>query len=81
MTDRDDGRLKAALTRWLADHGVSDPTIGAVEIVHIVRGHHWRPVEALRPPPAPQPSQGLPAEYLERKAALTARTEPPERNT
>ncbi|MGR6922633.1 hypothetical protein ACU635_50980 [[Actinomadura] parvosata] len=69
-------RLQAAIARWLTDHGVPDPATGAVELVHIVRGHGWRVVEALRPPPEARPSQGLPAEYLERKAALTR-----ERNT
>jgi hypothetical protein len=76
----DVSRLQSVIARWLTDHGVADPATGALEIVHIVRGHGWRVVEALRPPPESRPSQGLPAEYLERKAALTARTDP-ERNT
>lgn len=51
--DPDAGRLQAAIVRWLADHGVSDPAIGAVEIIHMVRGHGWRPIPALQPPPEP----------------------------
>lgn len=71
----DSSRLQSAIARWLTDHGVTDPANGALELVHIVRGHGWRVVEALRPPPEPRPSSGLPAEYLAFKAALTARTE------
>ncbi|MDX3109697.1 hypothetical protein [Nonomuraea angiospora] len=51
----DASRLQSAIARWLTDHGHSDPATGAVEIVHIVRGHGWRIVEALRPP-SDQPS-------------------------
>lgn len=70
----DVSRLQSAVARWLTDHGVADPATKALEIVHIVRGHGWRVVDALRPPPESRPSRGLPAEYLERKAALTNRT-------
>jgi len=76
MTDpygSDAGRLEAAIARWLTDRGIPDPGACAAELVHMVRGHGWRPVAALQPPaPAErQPAQALPAEYLERKAALT----------
>jgi hypothetical protein len=70
-------RLQSAIARWLTDHGVADPATGAVELVHIVRGHGWRAIEALQPPPEARPSQGLPDEYLERKAALTRPREEP----
>lgn len=71
--DRDAGRLQAAIARWLADREVSDPAAGASELVLMARGHGWRPVPAMQPPPEHPPANGLPAEYLERKAALTAR--------
>lgn len=73
MTDpyaSDSSRLQSAIVHWLTDRGVPDPAVGAVELVHIVRGHGWRPVPALQPPPEPTPG-GPTAEYLERKAALT----------
>lgn len=53
----DVSRLQAVIARWLADHGVPDPAIGAVELVHIVRGHGWRVVEGLKPPPDPTPTE------------------------
>ncbi|MEU4578991.1 hypothetical protein [Nonomuraea sp. NPDC023979] len=74
----DAGRLKAALARWLTDHGFADPATGATELLHMVRGHGWRVVEALQPPPEPRPTQDLPAEYLAVKAALTNRERTPE---
>lgn len=80
MTDpygTDAGRLQAAIAAWLRDHGHTDPAVGAAELMHMVRGHGWRPIPALQPPaPAErQPAQALPAEYLERKRALTNRPE------
>lgn len=77
--DHDAGRLEAALARWVADRELANPAGCAAELLVMVRGHGWRPIPALQPPPTPRPAQGLPAEYLERKAALAARTETPER--
>lgn len=81
--DSDIGRLQAAIARWLSDNGVPDPAIGANEIVQIVRGHQWRPIEALKPLKATaDPTPGGPtAEYLERKAALAARVTDPEKTS
>lgn len=80
MTTDRDGPLTAAYARWLTDHGVPDPATAAAELVLMARGHGWRPIEALQPPP--QSSGGrreLPAEYLARKAALT-RSDPERRS-
>ena len=74
----DVSRLQSVIANWLANHGHSDPATGAVEIVHLVRGHGWRVMDALRPPPESRPAQGLPAEYLERKAALINREGSPD---
>ncbi|MFG3439887.1 hypothetical protein ACGF0J_21790 [Nonomuraea sp. NPDC047897] len=75
----DAGRLEAAIARWLTDRGVADPAEGAAELVLMARGHGWRPVEALRPPPAPTGRRSRPtarpevAEALARCAAASER--------
>ena len=84
----DASRLQSAITRWLADHGVADPAICAVEIVHIIRGHGWRVVEALQPPPASSPADPVSrltdrpevAEALARCAAASERFRTTESN-
>lgn len=70
-----DARLQAAVTRWLADHDVPDPAAGAAELVLMVRGHGWRPVDALAEPP-PDPGAGQPAEEW-RAARAAVDTRPP----
>lgn len=81
MTDADPfesdaRRLATAFWRRLRDAGAPHPDTLARELVHIARGHAWRPVANLAPPP---PTEGetagprLPEEYLVRKAALDNR--------
>lgn len=81
MTDpygSDAGRLEAALARWLADRGIPDPGACAAELVHMVRGHGWRPIAALQPPERREdrPAPGPTAEYLAAKAAITRERNP-----
>ncbi|WP_084963319.1 hypothetical protein [Thermoactinospora rubra] len=73
--DRDAGRLEAAIARWLTDHDVSDPAAGAAELLLMVRGHGWRPVEALQPPTVDQRPSAPTEEFRRAKAALAARAE------
>jgi hypothetical protein len=79
MTDpygSDAGRLQAAIAAWLRDHGHTDPAVGAVELMHMVRGHGWRPVPALQPvEPAERPGGPTP-EYMAAKAAITRERNP-----
>lgn len=71
--EADGRRLVAAFTRRLADENHPDPGRLANELLVMARGHGWRPVEALQPPPRSTGTPGLPADYLERKAALDGR--------
>ncbi|GAA3078092.1 hypothetical protein [Streptosporangium carneum] len=66
-------RLVAVFTRRLREMAGADPEILAADLVAIVRGHGWRPVEALKPP-APVIGDGNGrAEYAARRAALDSR--------
>jgi hypothetical protein len=81
MTDpygSDAGRLQAAIAAWLRDHGHTDPAVGAVELMHMVRGHGWRPVPALQPPERREdrPAPGPTPEYMAAKAAITRERNP-----
>ena len=81
MTDpygSDAGRLQAAIAAWLRDHGHTDPAVGAVELMHMVRGHGWRPIAAMQPPERREdrPAPGPTAEYLAAKAAITRERNP-----
>ncbi|MGW5259636.1 hypothetical protein ACWEQG_01595 [Microbispora sp. NPDC004025] len=77
--ENDARRLAAAFTRRLRDAGAPTSDLLAGELVVMARGHGWRPVANLAPPPTP-PAEGgetaaprLPEEYLVRKAALDTR--------
>ncbi len=69
-------KLAAAIHRRLRDAGVASPDAVASDLMHVVRGHGWRPVEALQPPAASPSSGGgkaLPEEFREQRAALDNR--------
>jgi hypothetical protein len=76
VTDRAAARLTAALTRRLADAGCATPADLARELVHLLRGHGWRPVEALQPPVEPTDGAAgsrVPEEVRELRATLERR--------
>lgn len=49
----DRNRLADALARRLRDAGTAHPDSLARELVTMICGHGWRPLEALRRPPRP----------------------------
>ena len=55
--ERAAGRLAGVFARRLRAAGVADPGALADELVVMLRGHGWRPVDALKPPPPPAGSR------------------------
>jgi len=70
MTDH---QLAAAITRRLREEGHPDPARLAAEILVMVNGHGYRPVEALRPVAEARPSGGPTEEWKRERAAMRAR--------
>ncbi|MBB2914903.1 hypothetical protein FHS43_006215 [Streptosporangium becharense] len=71
--EHDARRLVGVFARRLRETAGTAPDILAADLVAIVRGHGWRPVEALKPPaPALGDGNGR-AEYAARRAALDSR--------
>lgn len=71
--DRHARRLVDVFARRLRDDPTTDPTILATELVAILRGHGWRPIEALQPPTPDAGDGSGREEYLARKAELVNR--------
>jgi len=73
--EADRTRLAAALARRLRDAGTAHPDTLARELVVMICGHGWRPVEALKRPPRPTGGGRSPREMPEVAEALARMAE------